>query len=224
MKIIGHRGAKGHISENTLASFEKAIALGCHGIELDVLCSKDHKLLVFHDEHLERLCGVSGNIQDFSFEELRSMKVQNSHQIPTLIEVLDLSIDVAIVNIELKTKAAVSGVEELIRNYLAKGVPANHFLVSSFDWVALKDFRSELPEIPVGVLCETDLNLAIEFAKTIQAEAIHPHFHLLTSENTNAIKNHGFQINTWTVNEPEDIANLKNFGVDSLITDFPDLC
>jgi len=78
------------------------------------------------------------------------------------------------------------------------------------------------PEIPIGVLTETDLNLAFDFAKRINAEAIHPYFHLLTKENTAQIQEKGIQVFPWTVNEIKDIQKIKLFNINGIITDFPD--
>jgi glycerophosphoryl diester phosphodiesterase len=77
-------------------------------------------------------------------------------------------------------------------------------------------------EIPIGVLTKTDLELALAVAKFIQAKSLHPHFHLLTKENTVRIQEKGFLVFPWTVNEPEDIKKIKSFKVNGIITDFPD--
>jgi glycerophosphoryl diester phosphodiesterase len=73
-------------------------------------------------------------------------------------------------------------------------------------------------KIPIGVLTETDLDLALAFAKFIQAKSIHPHFHLLTKKTPRKCKKScRFP---WTINEVEDIQN-KTFHVNRIITDFP---
>jgi glycerophosphoryl diester phosphodiesterase len=94
--------------------------------------------------------------------------------------------------------------------------------VSSFDWNALQQVRELDPNIPLGVLTYTDLDLAIGFAQHIQAETIHPHFHLLTAENIKSMQQQGFKVMTWTVNESEDIAKVKSLKPDGIITDYPD--
>jgi glycerophosphoryl diester phosphodiesterase len=81
---IGHRGAKGHIAENTIASIHKAIELGADGIEIDVFLCKSGEIVLFHDKTLEKLTNGEGNIEDKNLEELRKLKVLNSsHSIPT---------------------------------------------------------------------------------------------------------------------------------------------
>ena len=100
--IIGHRGAKGHLAENTLPSIQKALDLGVDAIEIDVFKCALGELVVYHDATLEKLTDAKGAIMDFSLEELRQVKVLNDYQIPTLNEVLDLIYGRVILNIELK--------------------------------------------------------------------------------------------------------------------------
>ena len=76
--------------------------------------------------------------------------------------------------------------------------------------------------IRIGVLTETDMDLAISFARFMKAEALHPDFHLLTNEYVAAIKEKGIPIFPWTVNEIDDIQKMKDFGIDGIITDYLD--
>ncbi|AWI27202.1 glycerophosphodiester phosphodiesterase [Flavobacterium pallidum] len=218
---IGHRGAKGYAPENTLIAFEKAILMGCQGIELDVHLSADGNIFVIHDHTTDRVTGQSGVISALASSELKEMRIDGAHGIPLLSEVFDLVDHRALINIELKVAEAAEPVLRLIENYVANSWEFHEFLISSFDWTALQHVRQLHPEIPIGVLTETDLELAAAFAKTINAETIHPQFHLLNKENTEILQQ-DFKVFAWTANETEDIQNLKIFGVSAIITDFPD--
>ena len=70
MLKIGHRGAKGHVPENTLISFQKAIELGVDGIELDVHLTSDNHLVVIHDNTLDRTTSGTGLVSSFTLSEL----------------------------------------------------------------------------------------------------------------------------------------------------------
>jgi glycerophosphoryl diester phosphodiesterase len=223
MLKIGHRGAKGHAPENTLISFRKAIELDVDGIELDVHLTSDLQLICIHDDTLNRTTSGTGLINSFTLSELKALRIDNLHEIPTLEEVLDLIDKKIFINIELKGKNTAKPVVDVIESYLNRGNwNYNHFLVSSFDWNALQEVRSLNPNIAVGVLTQTDLGLAIGFADFIQAKSIHPYFHLLTKENTALMQQKRFQVFPWTVNELEDIQKIKSFHVDGIISDFPD--
>lgn len=221
---IGHRGAKGHEPENTLIAFQKAMDMFVDGIELDVHLSSDGEIIVIHDFTIDRTTSGKGLVNELSLPELKAFRIKDelTQQIPTLVEVLDLVNQKCFVNIELKSYETAEKVVKLIEKYISdKNWNYNDFLISSFDWTALQQVTFLNSEIPIGVLTETDLDLALAFAKFIQARSIHPHFHLLTKENTLRIQEKGLQVFTWTVNEPDDIQKIKSFKVNGIITDFP---
>lgn len=213
MLKIGHRGAKGHLPENTLASFEKAIALGVDMIELDVWLSFDKVPMVIHDETVDRTTSKTGLVTDYSAKELQQLGI------PTLRDVFELVDNRCEINVEIKTFSAT----QAVLNLIAKNTfNQSKILISSFDWNALQEVRFHDEDIRIGVLTETDLDLAMAFAKFIKAEAIHPYYHLLTAENVEKIKEKGFKVFPWTINEPEDITFVKSLEVDGIITDFPE--
>lgn len=223
MLKIGHRGAKGHAPENSLISFQKALDMQVDGIELDVHLSADGELIVIHDQTIDRTTSGKGLVNKLSLHELKSVLIENKHEIPTLQEVFDLVNQNCVINIELKTYETAAKVTELIEKYVSeKNWQYDCFLVSSFDWNALQQVRFLNDEIPIGILTETNLDLALAFAKFIQAKSIHPHFHLLTKENTERMQEKGLQVFPWTVNEQEDLKKIKSFNVNGIITDFPD--
>lgn len=213
MLKIGHRGAKGHSPENTLASFQKAIALGVDMVELDVRLSLDTIPMVLHDETIDRTTSKTGLVTDYNAKELQQLGI------PTLRNVFELVDNRCEINVELKTFSATQPVLDLI----AKSTfDQNTILISSFDWNALQEVRFHDEDIRIGVLTETDLDLALAFAKFIKAYSINPYYHLLTAENVQKIKEKGFKVFPWTINEPEDITFVQSLEVDGIITDFPE--
>lgn len=223
MLKIGHRGAKGYEPENTLVSFQKALDLHVDGIELDVHLSADGEIIVIHDETIDRTTNGKGFVNGLSLEELKAFLIEGKHEIPTLEEVFDLVNKKCFINIEIKSHDATDKVVALIEKYVnKKGWKYENFLVSSFDWNTLQRVSSLNDKISVGILTETDLDIALAFAETIQAKSIHPYFHLITKENTAHIQVKGFQVFPWTINEVEDIQKIKTYNVTGIITDFPD--
>ncbi len=217
MHKIGHRGAKGHIAENTLASFQKAIDLNVDGIELDVHLSFDGELMVVHDDTVDRTMSQKGLVKDFSTQELEALGI------PTLASVFDLVNKKCFINVELKTYETADKVVEFIeKQALDKGWNYANIIVSSFDWNALQQVHFLNEKIKIGVLTSTDLELALAFAKFIKAYSVHPHYHLLTSQNVSRIQTGKFKVYPWTINEPEDIIFAKSLQVDGIITDFPE--
>jgi glycerophosphoryl diester phosphodiesterase len=213
MLKIGHRGAKGYAPENTLASFQKAISLGVDMIELDVYQSRDNIPVVIHDKTIDRTTSGSGLVSDYLASELQTFGI------PTLEDVFLLVHNQCEINIEIKTFEVTKSVLEVIdANAFAK----EKIILSSFDWNALQEVRFQDNDIRIGVLTETNIDLAMAFAKFIKAYAIHPYYHLLTAENVKQMQARNFKVFPWTVNEPEDIIFVQSLHVDGIITDFPD--
>lgn len=213
MLKIGHRGAKGHAAENTLASFTKAIDLGVDMIELDIQLSIDKVPMVIHDTTVDRTTSSIGLVTDYSAKELQKLGI------PTLRDVFELVHNQCEINIEIKVFSATQSVLNLINQNI---FDKNKILISSFDWNALQEVRFHDEDIRIGVLTETDLDLAVAFAKFIKAYSIHPYYHLITAENIQKIKEKHFKVFPWTINEPTAITFVKSLNVDGIITDFPE--
>ena len=220
---IGHRGARGYEPENTLISFQKALDLGVDGIELDVHLSKDGVVVVIHDETVDRTTDGIGAIHDLAVAKIKKLRTDKNQQIPTLTEVLDLIDKRVFVNIELKGKGTSKPVVQLVEKYIAENDWSySDFIISSFDWNLLDEVVALNPKIPIAVLTETTVEEALAFAKKIKATAINPDYTLLSPENSKQLKGEGFQIFPWTVNEIDAIAKMKSYGVDGIISDYPD--
>ena len=221
---IGHRGAKGHIAENTIASIHKAIELGADGIEIDVFLCKSGEIVLFHDKTLEKLTNGVGNIEDKNLEELRKLKVLNSsYSIPTLEEVLKSIGKDVFLNIELKGRNTAEGSLNLIKKYIERNkIEFNNILFSSFNWEELKDLRSLSDKVQLALITEQDPLLAIDYALKLKAVAINPNYKDLNEQIISKINEKGLKIYTWTVNSKIQIDRLKVLNVNGIITDFPD--
>jgi glycerophosphoryl diester phosphodiesterase len=223
MLKIAHRGARGYEPENSLRAFQKAIEMKADGIELDVHLSSDGHLIVIHDETIDRTTNGKGFVNTLSLQQLKEFRIENKLQIPTLPEVFDLVNQQCFINIELKGQGTADAVAALIELYVTENNwNYDSFIVSSFEWDFLQRINNLNSEIPIGVLTETDIASAITFAKQIKAKAIHPDFNLLNKENTIQIQEKGFQVFPWTVNETADIARVKTYNVNGIISDFTD--
>src|SRR5699024_1534805 len=109
------------LAENTLPSIKKAVEMRCDMIEIDVYKIKSGEVMVFHDTTLERITNGKGAIEDYTFEELRKIKVAGEYQIPTLQEVIETIDRNAVLNIELKGKNTALASYKIVQDYLSKG-------------------------------------------------------------------------------------------------------
>ncbi len=150
-----HRGLfdnKSEAPENSKAAFKKAVDAG-YGIELDVQLSKDNQLVVFHDATLKRMCGVEGNVWDYTLEELRQFKLADSQEtIPTFQEFLEIVDGKVPFILEYKLDRVQTTVCELANEVLKEY--KGPYCVESFHPQAVMWYKKHRPDVLRGQLCE----------------------------------------------------------------------
>lgn len=231
-KLFGHRGYSGNYPENTMLAFQKAIEAGADGIELDVQFSKDGKLVVIHDETLDRTTTGTGRVKDHTYEELCALDASfkfagqyGVNRIPTLCEVLHYMSDKdAVTNIELKTGVfEYEGIEEAVLECIRKNNVSDKVIISSFNHYSILRMRKLAPELKCGLLTDCWIINAGKYVHDLGIPCYHPAFRNLTPEITAEIKQYGLEINTWTVNTAEDFRELEKLGIDVVIGNYPEM-
>jgi glycerophosphoryl diester phosphodiesterase len=200
--LLGHRGARAlkSIPENTVASFDQALADGCDGFEFDVRLTADGIPLVCHDP------------QTRSIEIARSSAEQLS-ALPQLQDILARYQDRAFLDIELK----VSGLEKITVALLQKHPPRRGFVVSSFLSEVLRAVHALNAGIPLGVICETKAELSSW--SELPVDYVIPQYRLVDSALMSEIKAADKKILVWTVNTQADMKRFAVLGVDGIISD-----
>jgi len=199
--LLGHRGARGlkSIAENTLASFDQALADGCDGFEFDVRLTEDDEAVVCHDPKAG------------GFEISRATAKQVS-QLPRLRDVLQRYRD-SFLDIELKVK----GLERITLDLFLRHKPRGGFVVSSFMPGALKAVRALDATVPLGLICESKTQL--RFWSELPVQYVIAQQELVEPELVRKIKGAGKKVLVWTVNEPADMQRFAEYGVDGIISD-----
>lgn len=206
-----------------MLSFKKALDLGAAAIELDVHLCASGELVVIHDFTVDRTTNGTGGVDQLTLAEIKALSVEGKTVVPTLEEVLDFVDRRCLVNIELKGEHTAKAVTEVMAEYVnSKGWSYDDFLVSSFQKEELDTTFKLNPKIHLGVLTQASVGQALYAADKLAAKAIHPHYGLLTAENVKSAQKKGYKVFTWTVNEPAVIARIKSYGVDGIISDYPD--
>ena len=138
--------------ENSLPAMKKAVEAG-YGIEFDVQLSKDKKLVVFHDATLKRMCGVDGNVWDYTLEELKQFRLLDSGaEIPTFEEALELVNGQVPLVIEYKLDQVQTLVCELANDILKNYHGA--YCIECFHPAAVIWYRKNRPDIVRGQLSQ----------------------------------------------------------------------
>lgn len=225
MEKIGHRGAKGYVAENTIASINKAIALKVDAIEVDVHVCKTGELIVLHDETIDRTTTGVGKIRKITLKKLRTINSQG-YPIPLLEEVLELCSGKCKVHIELKGKGTAVKVAHLIEKFVAQGkYDYQQIYVSSFVKKRLIKIRKQNANIQLGIIVIEKNSKALKVAVKNGFEAIYVHHKQMKLYWVRIAKLKQLKIYVWTVNKPKKINKIKKLEVQGIISDFPDrLC
>jgi glycerophosphoryl diester phosphodiesterase len=199
--LLGHRGARAlkSIPENTIASFDQALADGCDGFEFDVRRTADEEAVVCHDP---KAAGF----------EISRASAKQVLQLPRLRDVLQRYRD-SFLDIELKVK----GLERITLDLFLRHKPRRGFVVSSFQPGALKSVHALDATIPLGLICESKTQLRLW--NELPVEYVIPQQELVDSELVRKIKGAGKKILVWTVNDPADMKRFAEYGVDGIISD-----
>ncbi len=220
--IIAHRGASAEQPENTLVAFRRALALKVDGIELDVHVTRDGVAVVFHDDELQRLTGERGPLAARTWRELQKLRVRGVAPIPRLVDVLRLTRDRCVVQIEIKAGVPVAPIVRAVRAARA----ADAVILASFSVEIVRVARELAPAIPRMLISEgraSPAALARQLASCDAAGLSVNHRAIRSAAWLRGITSRGFAVWTWTVNDARAARRLAGWGVAGLLGDNPAL-
>ena len=235
--VIAHRGASAYYPENTLPSFEGAIAMGADMVELDVQLSSDNEVVVFHDEKISRCTDGRGKIADHTLAKLKKLdagswydkKFKNA-RIPTLAEVLGVCKNKIAVNIEIKTEAVgkmfFGGIEEECLKIVEQAGMRKHVVFSSFDPRAIMHLKQIDDTVTVAVLFEKKhygSKLPSDIIESVGADTFNCSCAEFNKTWLANIKSNNIPVNIYTVNDEKNMKRFINMGVNGIFTNNPDI-
>lgn len=230
--VWAHRGASGYAPENTLAAFQKAVDLGADGVELDIQLTKDDQIVVIHDEMIDRTSDGKGWVKDYTLEELRAFnynrtKPEYKHaDIPTMREVFELLKPTGLfINIEIKTGVVFyEKIEEKILALAKEMGMEDRVCYSSFNHYTVTRIHELKPDAEVGFLYADGPIDMPSYGVKHGVNALHPAFYNLQYDGfVKECKEKGLKLNVWTVNERPYMEMCCQYGVDAIITNYPDI-
>jgi len=215
-----------------LEAFALAARMGADGVELDVHICRDGELVVTHDESIERVSDGTGWVKDLSLKELKTLHFNRTHpdyvdaRIPTLQEVLELLAPTNLgINVELKNSLIdYPDLERRTVELIARYMPLERIVFSSFNHQSMLRMKEMDPGLYCGLLYEASLVKPWLYGTELRMDALHPHYSQVITPGgfCDEVHHAGMQVNTWTVNETQDIDRVLQEGADILITNYPD--
>ena len=230
--VWAHRGASGYAPENTLAAFQKAVDLDADGVELDIQLTKDDQIVVIHDETIDRTSDGKGWVKDYTLEELRAFnynrtKPEYKHaDIPTMREVFELLKPTGLfINIEIKTGVVFyEKIEEKILALTKEMGMEDRVCYSSFNHYTVTRIHELKPDAEVGFLYADGPIDMPSYGVKHGVNALHPALYNLQYDGfVKECKEKGLKLNVWTVTERPYREMCCQYGVDDIITNYPDI-
>jgi glycerophosphoryl diester phosphodiesterase len=230
--VIGHRGAAGCAPENTLAGLRQAKALNCRWVEFDVRLTADRQPILLHDSRLERTTDGRGKVSRLTLATVRRHDAGGwfgaffaGERVPTLEEAVALLAELCLgANIELKAargREAETGtvVADMLARLWPSELPAP--LISSFHPRALAAASASAPGIPRGILFRAIPQSWRTVAERVGCTTIHADHRRLRPALVSEIREGGYPLLAYTVNDPERANTLFEWGVTSVFSDEP---
>lgn len=246
--VVGHRGASGELPENTLPSFERALARGAAILETDVHLTRDGEVVICHDPDLARTTEASGPVAGRDLAELRTLDAGyrfspdggrsfpqrgQGIRIPTLREAFEAFPGIRF-NIEIKrddpalVDATLATIADAGREKLT--------LLAAGEDATMVRLRARLAETGLAVAQGASPADVVGFVRASReggepprepmALQIPTHFAgqaLVTAELLAFAHAHGVQVHVWTINQRAEMERLLDLGVDAVMSDFPGL-
>ncbi len=204
--LLGHRGTRALRStpENTFAAFDAALVHGCDGFEFDVRRTGDGRAVVVHNEKVRGIW-------------VAKAKRGQLGNLPQLQQVLRKYGSRGFLDIELK----VEGLEPALLAALREHLPIRGYMVSSFLPEVMLELRARRSAIPLGIICDTDVQLRRGTKLPVDYMILEQS--LVREKLVGEIHRAGKKLLVWTVNRPESMRRLSEWGVDGMVSDDPEL-
>jgi glycerophosphoryl diester phosphodiesterase len=232
--IIAHRGYRAKYPENTLIAFQAALDARVTMIELDVMPTRDGKLVIMHDQTIDRTTNGCGPVNSYSLKELKKLDAGSwfspafaGQHVPELKEVLELVNGRVLVNIEIKSHIdhssdSLSAIERHVVEIIKRKKVQDVALVSSFDKNVLEKIASIRNPPALSLISRDPADGAtIEFCKRLNVFSWHPAERILSPEQVHAFHAEGFRVFPYNVDTTKHFKRMFDMKVDGVITSDP---
>ncbi|MNI17376.1 Glycerophosphoryl diester phosphodiesterase [compost metagenome] len=230
--VTAHRGSSDTAPENTLIAFRQAIQAGAGYAELDVQETSDGVIVVMHDGNAKRTTGIDKPMWEVTYEELIQVSAGSwygehfaDEKVPTLEQVIDLAKGNIKLNIELKNNGHQLQLAEKSVEIIQRNNFENDCIFTSFDRNLLHTVKQTDPKLRTGLIV-SKLDKASSWAMLLNHpdyDALSIAYPLAQPELLKQAVEYHKQVMVWTVNDPDTMRRMLDFGVNNIITDKPRL-
>jgi glycerophosphoryl diester phosphodiesterase len=211
---IAHRGDPYAHRENTVPAVLAAMEQGADLVEIDVTSTRDGTVILLHDATLTRLWGHDGAIADLSVDEVRAACRDDHYEIPTFDQVMAVSSAVGHgLMVDLTVPRVASRAAEIVAKHdgLGRAVFAGHT-------DGLLEVRRQWPQARIALSWNHTEPPDRDLLAALRPEFFNPSWWLVDQQLVDRMHDDGYQVSTWTVDSPSNMARLLDMGVDAIIT------
>lgn len=264
LDVQGHRGARGLVPENTIPAFIRALEEGVTTLELDVVITKDKRVVISHEPYMSASicskpngqpvtnsemeqfniyqmtyaevsrfdCGIRGNSR---FPEQQKMAVSKPLLVDMIKQVEDYLAEKGLpkiaYNIELKSTPKGDGIShpqveefaDIVQTVLDQVLTNDRYTIQCFDFRVLKYYHQKYPDVDLVALVENMKGVKGNLKELGFVPKVYSPYHaLLSRKDIEICHQEGMKVIPWTVNDRDRMEKLVNWGVDGIITDYPD--
>ena len=226
MKVIGHRGAAGLAPDNTFAGFDLALAMGVDGLETDVQRTKDGKLVLFHDDRLDKTTNGTGVLQETSWQELQQLDAGSwfdakytGERIPLLVEALKSYGTRTHFDLEVKQ----IGIEAEVLSMVEQLRLLDSITFTSQDFPTLCNIKEKNPLARVGYITGDVSEENVTSVAGARIQVLCPRAEKVTKYLVDQCHSLGLFVRACGKRNTELMRNAISAGVDGMTFDFPDV-
>ena len=225
--IYAHRGASAYAPENTKVAFEKAIELKANGIELDLQKTKDGKIVIFHDDYIDKKSNGIGKIEEHTYQELLELDFgiwfDDKYKNEKIVLFEDFARDYLDKDLTFAIELKVLGIEKETLEILNKYKVHNNIYITSFLYEALANVRKIDPNIKLSWLIEDRISKEnIEKLLRINGTQICPRASLVSKEDIEIANNNGLGVRLWGIDNEEIMKKVYKLNIEGMTVNFPD--
>lgn len=222
-----HRGASAYAPENTMSAFKKAFDIGVNGIELDLQKTKDNKIVIFHDERIDKKSNGIGKISDYTYKELLKLDFgswfSKEYKNEKIVLFEDFMKEVSDKNLMLAIELKDENIEEQTLEIIKRYYNSNNVYITSFMYHTLSKIRKLDNFIKIGWLIEEDINKNnIKELIEITGNQICPPANLVSKEGIRIARNNNLSVRLWGISNPEIMKKVYYLDIDGMTVNFPD--
>lgn len=226
--VYAHRGASSYAPENTMSAFNKALELGANGIELDLKKTKNDKVVIFHDNKIDKKSNSVGKLSEYTYEELLKFDFgswfdNKKFRGEKIVLFEDFMKVFGKENITLAIELKDYNIEKEVLDIIIRYGNIDKIFITSFEYNILRNVRALNKDIKIGWLINDDITTKnIDRIKEINIDQICPNANVVSKQGIRLARENLLSVRLWGINDVDVMKKAYELDTDGMTVNFPD--